>query len=255
MGDRSSYAPGTFCWTDLATSDPDRARRFYAELFGWEPEDMPVPGGSVYTMLRREGRDAAALYAAREGQPTAWLPYVSVEDADAATARAVELGASAFQEPFDVMEAGRMAVLQDPTGGVFALWQPGRHFGAAVVNAPGAFSLSQLNTSDPDAASAFYGELFGWQVRPAPVEDVDYRGVYVGDALNAAIMQMPAGSPGPSHWLVYFGSADADADARRIPELGGAVVVPPTDVPGGRFLVAQDPPGAYFGLFAGRFDP
>jgi predicted enzyme related to lactoylglutathione lyase len=255
MGDRTSYAPGTFCWTDLATSDPERARRFYAELFGWDREDMPVPGGSVYTMLRREGRDAAALYAAPEGQPPAWLAYVSVEDADATSGRAVELGATALHEPFDVIDAGRMAVLQDPTGAVCALWQPGRHFGAAVVNGPGAFSLSQLNTSDPDAAAAFYSELFGWQVRAAPVEDVDYRGVYVGEALNGAIMQLPPGSAGPSHWLVYFGSADVDADARRIGELGGTVVVPPTDVPGGRFLVAQDPPGAYFALFAGRFDP
>jgi uncharacterized protein len=255
MGDRTGYAPGTFCWTDLATSDPERARRFYAGLFGWEHEEMPVPGSGAYTMLRREGRDAAALYAAREGQPTAWLAYVSVEDADATSTRAVELGATPLQEPFDVMDVGRMAVLQDPTGGVFAAWHPGRHFGAAVVNAPGAFSLSQLNTSDPDAAASFYSELFGWQVRRVPVEDVDYRGVYVGDALNGAMMQLPPGSPGPSHWLVYFGSADADADAERVAGLGGTVVVPPTDVPGGRFFVAQDPPGAYFALFAGRFDP
>jgi predicted enzyme related to lactoylglutathione lyase len=125
MGERARHAPGTFSWTDLATSDPDGAKRFYTELFGWEFEDQPIPGvGGYYTMLRKDGKDVAALYGAQEGTPTAWASYVTVESADAAAARATELGGTPMGEPFDVMEAGSMALIQDPTGAVLSAWEP-----------------------------------------------------------------------------------------------------------------------------------
>jgi predicted enzyme related to lactoylglutathione lyase len=148
-----------------------------------------------------------------------------------------------------------MALLHDPAGAVFAVWEPRRHFGAAIVNAPGALSLNQLNTSDPEAAGRFYAELFGWRIERAPVEGMDYWGAYAGETLNAGMMPLPPDLGAPSHWLVYFGSEDTEADARRIGELGGTVLIPSTEVPGGTFVVAQDPQGAAFALFAGRFDP
>src|SRR5918999_6528093 len=231
MGERTSHAPGTFSWTDLATSDPEGAKRFYTALFGWEFEDQPIPeeaGGGVYTMLRKDGKDVAALSKAREGMPTFWGSYVTVESADATAARATDLGGTLIMEPFDVMEAGRMAIIQDPTGAVFSVWQPHGSIGATWVNGPGALSLNQLNTTDPEAGQRFYGELFGWRFEDVSTEETRYWGIYNGDRLNGGMMGMPPGAGEmPPHWLVYFGSEDADADAGRIGELGGQGLGPP----------------------------
>jgi predicted enzyme related to lactoylglutathione lyase len=254
MGERTSYAPGTFSWTDLSTSDAEGAQRFYTGLFPWEPEDLPLPEGGVYTMLLLDGKRACAISAAREGQMTAWLSYVTVDDVDAAARRVGELGGTPLAEPFDVMEAGRMAVVQDPTGAVFALWQPRQSIGAEIVNGPGALSLNQLNTSDPGRAQEFYSELFGWRVEQVAGGDQPYWGIYNGDNLNGGMMQLPPGNPAPPHWLVYFGTDDIDAAAEYIGQSGGTVMVPKMEVPGGHFIVAQDPQGAVFGLFTGRFD-
>jgi predicted enzyme related to lactoylglutathione lyase len=254
MGERTSHTPGTFSWTDLATTDTDGAKRFYTGLFGWDIDDQPIPGDGVYTMLRRDGKEVAALFEAQEGMPTAWSSYVTVDSADAAAARAAELGGTLMGDPFDVMDAGRMAVIQDPTGAFVSVWEPHGSIGAQFVNGPGALSLNQLNTSDPDAAQRFYADLFGWRTEEVAGGDQPYWGIYNGDRLNGGMMQLPTDAPAPPHWLVYFGSEDVDADAGRIGELGGHVIVPPADVPGGRFLVAQDPQGAVVGVFAGRFD-
>jgi uncharacterized protein len=256
MGDRTSYTPGTFSWAELSASDPDAAKRFYGELFGWEPEDQPIPGdGGVYTMLRLDGKDVAALFKGQEGMPTAWSSYVTVDSADSAAARASDLGATPVAEPFDVLDAGRMAVVQDPTGAFLSFWEPHGSIGATWVNGPGALSLNQLNTTDPEAAQRFYSEMFGWRFEDVSSEETRYWGIYNSDRLNGGMMGMPPGSGEmPSHWLIYFGSEDVDADAERVGGLGAQVMVPPEDVPGGRFLVAQDPQGAVFGLFSGRFD-
>jgi predicted enzyme related to lactoylglutathione lyase len=257
MGERTSYEPGTFSWTDLATSDPDGAKRFYTELFGWEFEDQPIPeeaGGGVYTMLRKDGKDVAALFQAREGMPTFWGSYVTVESADSTAARASDLGGTLMMEPFDVMDVGRMATIQDPTGAILSAWQPMGSIGASLVNVPGALTLNQLNTSDPQAAERFYAELFGWRTELVEGGDTPYWGLFLGDRVNGGMMQLPPDAGAPSHWMPYFGTEDVDADADRIGELGGQVMFPPTDVPGGRIVVAQDPQGAVFGLFAGRFD-
>jgi uncharacterized protein len=254
MGERTSHPPGTFSWTDLSTPDPDGAKHFYTGLFGWEAEDLPLPDGGVYTFLRKAGKEVAALSAAREGQMTAWLSYITVEDADAVASRATELGATQLGEPFDVMEAGRMGLIQDPTGAVFAVWQPRENIGATLVNGHGALSLNQLNTSDPDQAREFYSQLFGWRVESVAGGDQPYWGLFNGERLNGGMMQLPPGAGAPSHWLVYFGIDDMDAAADQISESGGTVMVPKTEVPGGHFLVARDPQGAVFGLFAGRFD-
>jgi predicted enzyme related to lactoylglutathione lyase len=254
MGERTSHSPGTFSWTDLATTDSEGAKRFYTGLFGWDIDDRPIPGDGVYTMLLRDGKEVAALFEGQEGMPTAWSSYVTVESADATAAKAADLGGTPMGDPFDVMDAGRMAVIQDPTGAVVSVWEPHGSIGAQLVNGPGALSLNQLNTTDPEAAQRFYGGLFGWRTEEVAGGDQPYWGIYNGDRLNGGMMQLPPDAPAPPHWLVYFGTDDVDADAGRIGDAGGIVLVPPTDVPGGRFLAAQDPQGAVFGLFAGRFD-
>src|ERR687891_303841 len=226
MGERTSYPPGTFSWADLATSDPDDAKRFYTGLFGWD----------------------------FEGMPTFWGSYVTVESADSMAARANELGGTLVVEPFDVMDVGRMAVVQDPTGAMLSVWEPHGSIGANLVNVPGAITLNQLSTPDTEKAEAFYGALFGWRAEQVAEGDNPYWGIYLGDRLNGGMMRIDPDGGVPPHWLTYFGSAEVDADAGRIGELGGQVMLPPMDVPGGRITVIRDPQGAMFGLFAGRFD-
>ena len=162
MGERSHHEHGTLSWTDLGTSDAGAAVPWYRDLFGWDTEDSPIPDGGVYTMASLGGRSVAAIYATEQGPP-AWLSYVTVDDADAVAARAGQLDATLIAEPFDVMEVGRMAVLQDPAGAVFAVWQARESIGAEYVNAHGAITLNQLNTPDPADAERFYADLFGWR--------------------------------------------------------------------------------------------
>ena len=175
MGERESYAPGTFCWVDLGTTDAAGAKAFYGRVFGWEGEDMPVGDGATYTMLRLGGRDVAAVYEQGEderaaGIPPHWSSYISVVDVDETAARVEGLGGKLLAEPFDVLDSGRMAVVQDPTGALVSLWQPGRHVGARLVNDPGSLTWNDLATPDPDAAAAFYTALLGWEVQQqAPV--------------------------------------------------------------------------------------
>lgn len=254
MGERTSHPPGTLSWSDLGTSDPEAAKTFYTNLFGWDHEDMPIPEGGTYTMLRKDGKNAAALSAAQEGMPPAWNAYVTVDSADDAAARAAELGATVIAEPFDVLDAGRMAVIQDPTGAFFSVWEPRREIGAHIVNGPGALTLSQLNTGDPGRALEFYSELFGWRGESVGAGDMPYWGLYNGDRMAGGLMQLHPDMGAPPHWLNYFGTERVDDAAGRIGELGGQILVPPTEVPGGTILVAQDPQGAVFGLLSGRFD-
>src|SRR5829696_7852809 len=145
MGKRESYEPGTFCWVDLATTDPAGAKAFYTELFGWEAEDVPAGEGGIYTVFRLDGDEVCALYemdAERrdQGTPPHWFSHVSVEDADAISARA------------------------DQPGAEFGAWQQtGVHIGARRVNDPGCMTWNELQTRDPQVMAAFYAELFGWE--------------------------------------------------------------------------------------------
>jgi predicted enzyme related to lactoylglutathione lyase len=257
MGKRERYEPGTFCWIDLGTDDAVAAKAFYTGLFGWDAEDMPMGDDTVYTMFSVGGRHVCALYGRDAAQgPPAWLSYISVADADSAAARAGDAGALSVGDPFDVFGSGRMAVVQDPTGAHVALWQPGTHIGAGVVNGPGLWCLNQLNTSGPDRAAAFYTEVFEWRFQSVGTDEQPYWGIFNGDDLNGGMMPLPPGAGAPAHWLPYFGVEDADATAERIAELGGRVIVPPVSIPpAGRIAVALDPQKAAFALFAGRFDP
>jgi uncharacterized protein len=252
MGERTSYAPGTFCWADLGTADPGSAAAFYAALFGWETERGPH---DVYSMFTLRGLGVAGLYRPPEDQPPpGWLSYVSVENADATAAQARELGGDVLLEPHDV-GVGRGAFLQDPQGALFGIWQPGGHIGASLVNDPGAMVWNQLATSDVDAAQRFYAALFGWSDEPLEGSSDPYWEILGGDGrLNGGVMGLPAEGVAP-HWLVMFTVAAADEAAALVGGRGGEVTVPPTVVPTGRFAAMADPHGAAFGLFEGENDP
>jgi uncharacterized protein len=255
MGRRESYDAGIFSWTDLATTDVDAAKALYADLFGWDYDDQPIPAGGTYSMARVDGLAVAGLSTVQaEGQPPAWTAYVTVDDADATAAKAAELGGTLLAEPFDVMDAGRMAVIADPAGAIFAVWKAGTSIGAELVNGHGLLSLTQLNTTDPERATEFYSGLFGWRFERTEGTEIPYWGMYLGDHLNAGMMQLQPDQGAPPHWLVYFGIDDIDAAAETLGAAGGTLLVPKMPVPGGEIVVAQDPQGAVLGVFTGRFD-
>jgi uncharacterized protein len=258
MGERSSYPPGTLSWTDLNTPDQEGAKRFYCDLFGWDADDQPVGEGITYAMMSIGGKNVAAVSPQGEdqkGMPPFWLSYVTVEDADATAAKAGELGGTVLAEPFDVFDFGRMAVIQDPQGAFFAIWQPGESIGAELVNEPGALTLNQLNTGDPEDASRFYSELFGWEIDKVGDDPQPYWGIRNQGNLNGGMMGLPPGGNIPPHWLVYFATESLDGTVERVRELGGGVGVEPMSVPGGRIAVAIDPQGGHFAVFEGRLDP
>ena len=259
MAERSKYAPGTFSWADLATTEQPAAKAFYSALFGWEAEDVPAGEGVFYSMMRLDGKSVAAIapqpQQQREaGAPPAWQSYVTVDDADAAVARAKELGGTAHTEAFDVMQAGRMAVLQDPHGAFFLIWQPREHIGAALVNSPGTLTWNELSSPDFDVAKTFYGGLFGWTFAPFEGSPEPYLLIQNGDRGNGGIR--PLTPPGvPPHWLVYFGVADLDAALAKLEELGGTRVTEPIDIQVGKIAIVRDPQGAHFAFYAGEFTP
>lgn len=258
MGERSEYAPGTFSWADLATTDQDGAKAFYTGLFGWVADDMPVGDGSVYSMMRMGDRDVAAIAPQQPqqremGVPPVWNSYVTVESADAAADRAAELGATVQVPPFEVLEAGRMAVIQDPQGAFFMAWEPHRHIGAGLVNAPGALVWNELASPDLEGSTAFYRDLFGWDIAPFEGSPTPYLAIKNGDANNGGIRELSP--PGvPPHWLTYFGTEDIDAGLAKVGELGGTTMAGPIDVGMAKLGIVQDPQGATFALYAGEFE-
>lgn len=248
----SEYKPGTFCWIDLGTTDAAAAKKFYCELFGWEATDEPAGPDMVYTRFSQDGKSVGALYEMSQEMrdmniPPFWMSYISVADADATAAKARELGATVRRDPFDVMDAGRMTVIQDPTGAYFSIWQPMKHHGADIANEPASLCWNELMTTDVDKAGAFYTKLFGYTADTQNMGGMDYTSFMNGDRPAGGMMALTPemGEGVPSNWSVYLAVADCDATVEKAKALGGKVCREPEDLPGiGRFAVIADPQGA-----------
>jgi hypothetical protein len=260
MGTRTSYRPGTFSWVDLATTDAAAATSFYTSLFGWTTEDNDAGGGAVYTMCHLAGDTVAGLFEMPDdmratGVPPNWTSYVTVTDADAAVARAEELGGAALDRAFDVLDVGRMAVVRDPQGAVFALWQPRTRIGAERVNDVGCLCMNELTTTDTEAASRFYGGLFGWTTETVDTGPDGPPMVLAHNdgALNASMFPAEGGTP--PHWRPCFTVESVEAAVARVQDLGGRLLAAPMVLEDGSVAVVQDPQAAVFSLFAGRVDP
>jgi predicted enzyme related to lactoylglutathione lyase len=265
MSKRTKYEPGTFSWVELTTTDTAAAKEFYGGLFGWESEDLPVPNSPPYTMLSVDSARVAALYQQPEeqrsaGVPPNWFSYVTVASADDAAERAKELGGAVHAGPFDVMDAGRMAVIADPTGAMIGAWEAREAIGAERVNEPGSLTWNDLATNDVPRAIEFYSGLFDWEV-----EEIDTGGGprywqinHAGGAggRNGGMRELGPEQQGvPPHWMPYFVVESAAAATARTTENGGAVLAGPIDLPtGSRFAVISDPQGATFGIFEGEVD-
>ena len=277
MSERDRYIPGVPCWVDTSQPDPAAAVEFYGGLFGWEFENvMPPDAPGAYFTARLDGRDVAAVGSQPAGSPPAamWNTYVWVTSADETAKKVWAAGGSVITEPFDVMDAGRMAVFADPAGAVFCAWEPNRHRGAELVNQHATLNFNDLHTPDPEGAKAFYGAVFGW-------ETLELDGGFAMWTLPGYGDHLEQGDPGlrarmadvgapegfedvvaslaaisddtPPHWGVTFAVDDADAIAARAAELGGTVLVAPLDAPWVRMTVIADPQGATF--VASKFVP
>jgi len=278
--ERDGYIPGVPCWIDTSQPDPQAAIDFYRGLFGWEFENvMPpeAPGG--YHIARLQGGDIAAVTSTPEGAPPSavWNTYIWVERAEETAATVQAAGGSVLTEPFDVMDAGRMAVCADPEGAAFCLWQAGAHKGAQIVNQPGSLNFNTLSTRDLDGAAAFYGSVFGWEPMdmgggglawrlPGYAEFLEQRDPGLRERMSqvgapdgfadavATMSPLPKDQPETTaHWSVVFAVEDADATAARAGELGGRVAIAPFDAPWVRSTVLADPQGATF--IASHFVP
>ena len=243
--------PGTFCWWEAGTTDQNAAKKFYSDLIGWTINDVPIGPDMIYTMFQVDGKDVTALYQMDEnmvsqGIPPHWMSYVLVENADEAAAKATAAGGTVMQAPFDVMEHGRMAVLQDPQGAVFALWEAKSHWGVCVRDEDGALCWNELATKDPEGSRNFYTSLMGWNAKTSP----DYTEWHLGDEALGGMRTIRDGEPTPPNWMPYFMVNDVDATTKKVTAGGGVAHIEPRDMMGvGRFSVVGDPQGAVFALF------
>jgi hypothetical protein len=262
MSQRDDYEPGVPCWVDTLQPDPDAAMGFYAELFGWEfegPGEMPGDPPGRYYVARLRGRDVAGVGSLPAGAAPApgWGTYVYVADADATAAAAREHGGEVLVEPVDAPPAGRLALLADPAGAAFGVWQPAQRKGAQLVNEPGAWTMSTLTTPDVDGAAAFYGALFGWTTETFEMGDFaatmfrlpGYVGGEPQQPVSREVIAAMAAVPGaPAQWGPGFWDHDVDETAAKAQVHGGRVVAPAVDSPAGRTVFLADPYGATFSI-------
>lgn len=250
-----SYPDGVFCWVELSTPDPDAAKAFYTGLFGWELEDRPIVSGGIYSMLQLDGKNVTALSSMppdmqAQGLPAFWSSYVNHSNVDSVAENILAAGGTVLFPPMDVMEYGRMALGQDPTGTPFGVWQPAEHIGAELVNMPNTLIWNELQTRQPEAAKAFYEAVFGWG---SATDENGYVTYDVDGRMQAGMITMDEnwGPDTPTNWSVYFMVEDVAAKAALAQELGGTVLVPATQAGSmGIFAVIADPQGGIFNIMS-----
>lgn len=259
MSEVKEHAPGSFSWADLATSDAEGAKAFYTGLFGWNATDMPAGEGMTYTMFDKGGLNAAAVYdmgdeMKGQGIPPHWVNYVTVASAEESQKKAEELGGKAVMPAMDVMDVGRMAVVQDPQGAHISLWEPKAHIGTQIAYEPGAMCWNELGTSDTEAAGAFYSGLFGWRTNTMPMsQDAEYTMLMDGENMKGGMMKTPEEWGGaPPMWNVYFLVEEVNSALQKVESPGGKGVTPVMDIEFGKFAYVSDPQGAYFAIFEAK---
>jgi len=248
--------PGPFCWVELATTDDLAAAAFYSEVFDWgtEAHEMGEAEGNYY-MLQKGRKDVGGLYKmfpdmVSMGVPPNWLSYVMVDSVDDAVEKAKSLGAQVFMPPMDVDDKGRFAVLADPCGGSFAVWQAKAHKGSSLEGEPDSACWNELIVKDTKKAGEFYEQLFGWNTRTEEMGPIEYTFFLQGEERIGGMMApTPEMGEVPPYWCVYFAVADCEDFVERASGKGAQVLSAPMDVPGtGRMAMLADPQGAVFAV-------
>jgi predicted enzyme related to lactoylglutathione lyase len=251
----TKYPQGTFSWVDYAAHDQNAAKSFYGELLGWTSKDSPIgDSGMDYTNFYKDGHRVAGAGPTQGSEPTVWTSYINVEDADAIIGKVADLGGTVVMPPMDIMDEGRMAMLQDPTGAYVGLWQPKNHSGAGLVNTEGAFCWNELATRDVEKAKDFFGKLLGWTFESS---GDNYTMIKNKGRSNGGIIQMSEEwGDTPPNWTVYFTVADVEVAAAKAESLGGKLVMPIGSGDGMRWAIISDPQGGVFTLIQSeRIDP
>ena len=242
---------GRFVWFEYSTKDAPKAQSFFGELFHWKTKTIQAEG-NPYTMIALGDETIGGYWpASPPGTPqhANWVSHLQVEDATASAAKVKQLGGQVVMDPMKVGDFGTFAVVKDPTGAVFSLWQPEKHIGHAdYLGKPGAFVWNELTTDDPDRAISFYKELGGFTVDSMDMGGMTYHILNSGDKGRAGLMKSPM--PGvPNAWTPYVQVEDADRTAERAQKMGATLRVPPTDIPDvGRFAILEDPQGGVLGI-------
>jgi uncharacterized protein len=243
------FPAGTPCWIDVMTSDPETARSFYGELFGWKFAIGDASTG-FYSMASLDDREVAGVGQWQIDHPSVWTTYLATADCDATGEAITRAGGTVAQPPMDVLTFGRMAVAQDSSGGTFGLWQAGTHNGTAIYNEPNSLTWNELLTRDYEGAKRFYAEVFGYTYTDIGGDQFDYATIEVDGVTVGGLGALPTNVPAdvPAHWLCYFQVDDVDATVERAVALGGAVQRPAADMPYGRHAGLADPTGAGFAV-------
>lgn len=239
---------GKFVWFEYVSGDIPKAKGFFGELFGWTTQDVPMPEGP-YEMIASGGRTIGGYLPTPKGAPAEahWLSHLAVADAKATAAQVASLGGKVHKPATKIGEFGTMAIVADPQGGVFALWQPAKSEDSPEPTT-GTFCWNELASSDPAASVAFYRAIGGFTANAMEMPTGAYHVLESGGQPRAGVMakMMPQQ---PHAWLPYVQVASADKTAEKAKKLGGTVIVPPTDVPNvGRFSVLADAQGAAIGI-------
>jgi predicted enzyme related to lactoylglutathione lyase len=244
------HETGAFCWVGLATSDLTRAKAFYERVFGWQSSDLPAGEVGTHTVLRHTGKEVVLPRRTREARAALdaphWTPYIAVEDADASALRARELGGTLLREPHDLLDAGRIVGVRDPTGGIVSLWQGRSRGSTELVGDPGALCWHELVAADVDQAKSFYGQLLGWKCEADGngSATITISRVPIGTMREGGEREgVPVGS-----WIPYFGVERVDVARDRAEANGGRALSAPALSPIGRTVLLTDPQGAAFGL-------
>ncbi len=245
-----SYQPGDFVWAELASTNPEGAKKFYCDMFGWSFADMPMPQG-VYTIFSCEGEDTAALYATDQPR-SSWGVYFNAPELETATEKAKQLGATVVMPPTDIGPPGAMSMIKDPQGVTLSLWKAKGKIGSSYGGQFGRVMWPELATSDPAAAAAFYTGVFPWKTKPESDYDTAEYFEWVNHGASMGGMMPMRGDMWkgiPPHWMIYITVANCDERAAHAASLGGKLLVPPRDIPNtGRFSVIDDGNGAVFSI-------
>jgi predicted enzyme related to lactoylglutathione lyase len=241
-----------FVWFEYVSKDIAKAQGFFGELFNWGVKNVPMPGGD-YAMISIGDRTIGGYMVTPEGAPPEahWLSHLGVADARATAKQIESLGGKLLKAPFQVGEFGTMAVVADPHGGPFALWQPAKQE-PQPAPADNTFCWNELASKDPAKSVEFYTKVGGFT---AKAQDMGPMGTYHvletdGEPVCGIMKQMMPQQP--HAWLPYVAVANTDATAEKAKKLGATIVVPPTDIPNvGRFSVLVDPQGSALGILKG----
>jgi predicted enzyme related to lactoylglutathione lyase len=274
MTEPKTYPHGVPSWVDIVAQDLEAAKRFYGGLFGWTFTDaIPADAPGSYLIATIDGQDVAAIGSSEGNEPSTWRTYIAVDDADATATDVEKAGGTVTLAPVDAGAGGRIAACVDPRGAEFRLWQARRRLGAQLVNAPGTWNFSDLQTTDPHTAAEFYAAVFGWEVDDVGFATMVRRpgyGAHLAATVYPDILEVQSKVMAPpgyedaiawfgiisesqqEHWQVSFTVEDRDASAATVESLGGTIVHS-DDSQWTKAVTIRDPQGAL--LVLSQFTP